>query len=199
MFLWKRNEQKWGNSSTNCIFEQVRHSYSKGNMLFLRLFSFSPFVKYYDMWFSGYLKNLQKGLKYLWLILCWQQVCSLYSYSCNLLYLCIKFVLTIICFEWIEGGTIVAALNILKDRGVTNKQIKVVMNTPRIIIIISYISFNHHHMLVFSHVLHTWYMYNAIKLYIFWLICLINGLMTMQISACSSPPALEKLSNQFPG
>ncbi|XP_058734579.1 uracil phosphoribosyltransferase [Vicia villosa] len=42
------------------------------------------------------------------------------------------------------GGTIVAALNILKDRGVTNKQIKV-------------------------------------------------------ISACASPPALEKLSNQFPG
>ncbi|CAI8585264.1 unnamed protein product [Vicia faba] len=42
------------------------------------------------------------------------------------------------------GGTIVAALNLLKDRGVSNKQIKV-------------------------------------------------------ISACSSPPALEKLSNQFPG
>ncbi|KAI5391838.1 uracil phosphoribosyltransferase [Lathyrus oleraceus] len=42
------------------------------------------------------------------------------------------------------GGTIVAALNLLKDRGVSNKQIKV-------------------------------------------------------ISACSSPPALEKLSEQFPG
>lgn len=40
------------------------------------------FVTHSCIWFPGYPRNLQKDLKYLWLILCWQQVCIFCSCLC---------------------------------------------------------------------------------------------------------------------
>lgn len=43
---------------------------------------------------------------------------------------------TLICFSGviISGGTIVAALDLLKDRGISNKQIKVVLELAEILL-----------------------------------------------------------------
>ncbi|KAG6437122.1 hypothetical protein SASPL_102032 [Salvia splendens] len=72
------------------------------------------------------------------------------------------------------GGTVVAAIQLIKDRGVDNKQIKVVRFQLCPALLSTF----------FSHC-----MYN-----IHWLHeCL------MQIAAVAAPPALQKLSKKFPG
>jgi len=95
ILLWKRNRKRRSNSSANCIFEQVRDLYLQEKYVLLsNFFFFSPSSSmaigldkashcstgaHFDTYsscilFAGYLRNFLKDLKFLWLILCWQQV-----------------------------------------------------------------------------------------------------------------------------
>ncbi|KAH1265675.1 Uracil phosphoribosyltransferase [Glycine max] len=96
--------------------------------------SILPAIKTYHL---GYPRNFQKDRKFLWLILCWRQ--NIAAHQCVVAEPLLVFVIS-----RNASGTIVAAVSLLKERGVGNKQIKV-------------------------------------------------------ISAVSAPPALQKLSEQFPG
>lgn len=80
----------------------------------------------------------------------------------------------------IPGGTIVLALNLLKERGIDDKHMRVVNNLGEFFYVL--VDRN-----------------SQIQYHILCSKLLMNGAAILQISALASPPALQKLSERFPG
>ena len=74
-------------------------------------------------WVSGLVQILDSNLRFLCIVFH-----VLENLLCHKVVSLCDFFFFIWFFMWISGGTIVAALSLLKERGVGNKQIKVVMN-----------------------------------------------------------------------